>query len=177
MGFTILPRSDIIFYGRENSFNESYVGYAKDYLRFIYVTNIIIHTYINMNGNERLKIDFHYLGHEYKDYYLTDFVCCAYQYEFGYSKVIGNFKFYPAFDACHLLLLFNSPNCRKISVLTAILSDNPSFLLCFGMVSHSLALLIFNVFLTVFVDVNGNIFAHISKNITIYIDTNLHFCR
>lgn len=87
-----LPQSDIIFYGRENCFNEQYVKYSKGSLRFIYATNIRIHTYINMNGNERLKIDFYYLGHEYKDYYLTDSVCCAYPYEFGCSRVIGNFK-------------------------------------------------------------------------------------
>lgn len=87
-----LPQSDIIFYGRENKFDEQYVKYSKDSLRFIYATNIRIHSYINMNGNERLKIDFCYLGHEYKDYYLTDSVCCAYPYEFGRSMIVGNFK-------------------------------------------------------------------------------------
>ena len=60
------------------------------------------------------------------------------------------FKFYPAFVAFRLLLLFNSPNCRKISGLTARLSDNSGFLLCFGIVSRSLSLLIFCAFLTVF---------------------------
>ena len=60
------------------------------------------------------------------------------------------FKFYPAFVAYRLLLLFNSPNFRKISVLTALLFDNSGFLLCFGIVSHSLALLIFSAFLTAF---------------------------
>ena len=91
------------------------------------------------------------------------------------------FKFYPAFVACHLLLLFNNPNCRKISVLTALLSDNSGFLLCFGTVSRSLLLLISSAFLTAFcrdfVDVKGNIFAYIGKNIKNYIDTHLHFCR
>ena len=60
------------------------------------------------------------------------------------------FKFYPAFVAYRLLLLFNSPNCRKISVLTALLSDNSGFLLCFGIVPRSLAFLIFSAFLTAF---------------------------
>ena len=60
------------------------------------------------------------------------------------------FKFYSAFVVFRLLLLFSSPNCRKISVLTALLSDNSGFLLCFGIVSHSLALLIFSAFLTTF---------------------------
>ena len=60
------------------------------------------------------------------------------------------FKFYPAFVAFRLLLLFNSPNFRKISVLTALLFDNSGFLLCFGIVSRSLSLFIFSVFLTVF---------------------------
>ena len=60
------------------------------------------------------------------------------------------FKFYPAFVACRLLLLFNSPNCRKISVLTALLSDTSGFLLCFGIVSRLLLILIFNAFLTAF---------------------------
>ena len=41
------------------------------------------------------------------------------------------FKFYSSFVACRLLLLFNNPNCRKISGLTARLSDNSGFLLCF----------------------------------------------
>ena len=60
------------------------------------------------------------------------------------------FKFYPAFVAFRLLLLFNSPNFRKISVLAALLFDNSGFLLCFGIVSRSLSLFIFSVFLTVF---------------------------
>ena len=60
------------------------------------------------------------------------------------------FKFYSAFVVFRLLLLFSSPNCRKISVLTALLFDNSGFLLCFGIVSHSLALLIFSAFLTAF---------------------------
>ena len=60
------------------------------------------------------------------------------------------FKFYPTFVACRLLLLFNSPNCRKISVLTARLSDTSGFLLCFGIVPRSLSLLIFSAFLTAF---------------------------
>jgi len=60
------------------------------------------------------------------------------------------FKFYPASVACRLLVLFNSPNCRKISVLTALLSDNSGFLLCFSIVPRSLLLLIFNAFLTAF---------------------------
>ena len=60
------------------------------------------------------------------------------------------FKFYPTFVACRLLLLFNSPICRKISDLTALLSDNSGFLLCFGTVSRSLSLLIFNVYLAAF---------------------------
>ena len=60
------------------------------------------------------------------------------------------FKFYPAFVAYRLLLLFNSPNCRKISVLTALLSDNSGFLLCLSIISRSLAFLIFSTFLTVF---------------------------
>ncbi len=60
------------------------------------------------------------------------------------------FKFYPAFVACHLLLLFNNPNCRKISVLTALLSDNSGFLLCLSIVSCSLVLFLFSVFLTAF---------------------------
>lgn len=91
------------------------------------------------------------------------------------------FKFYPTFVACRLLLLFNSPNCRKINGLTALLSDTSGFLLCFGIVSRSLSFLIFSAFLTAFcrdfVDVKGNIFAHIGKNIENYIDTCLHFCR
>ena len=60
------------------------------------------------------------------------------------------FKFYSAFVACRLLLLFNNPNCRKISGLTALLSDNSGFLLCFGIVSHLLLILIFSAFLTAF---------------------------
>ncbi len=60
------------------------------------------------------------------------------------------FKFRSAFVAYRLLLLFNSPNCRKISVLTALLSDNSGFLLCFGIVPRSLAFLIFSAFLTAF---------------------------
>ena len=60
------------------------------------------------------------------------------------------FKFYPASVACRLLVLFNSPNCRKISVLTALLSENPGFLLCLSIVSCSSLLLIFNAFLTAF---------------------------
>ena len=60
------------------------------------------------------------------------------------------FKFYPAFIACCSLFLFNSPNCRKISVLTALLSDTSVFLLCFGIVSRSLLLLISSAFLTAF---------------------------
>ena len=60
------------------------------------------------------------------------------------------FKFYPSFVACRLLLLFDSPNCRKISVLTALLSDNSGLLLCLGIVSHSLSLLVFSAFSTAF---------------------------
>ena len=60
------------------------------------------------------------------------------------------FKFYPAFVACRLLLLFNSPNCRKISGFTALLSDNSGFLLYLSIIPHSLALLIFSAFLTAF---------------------------
>lgn len=60
------------------------------------------------------------------------------------------FKFYPAFVACCSLFLFNSPNCRKISVLTALLSDTSGFLLCFGIVPCSLSLLIFSTVLTAF---------------------------
>lgn len=66
----------------------------------------------------------------------------------GFGGVV--FKFYSAFVACRLLLLFNSPNCRKISVLIALLSDNSSFLLCFGIVSRSLTFLIFSAFLIAF---------------------------
>lgn len=79
------------------------------------------------------------------------------------------FKSYPAFDACHLLLLFNSPNCRKISVLTALLSDNPGFLLCFGIVSRSLSLLIFSAFLTAFCRGFVDCFAWIKKFICCFI--------
>ena len=60
------------------------------------------------------------------------------------------FKFYFLFVVFRLLLLFNRPNYRKISVLTALLSDNPGFLLCFGIVSRSLSFLIFSAFLTAF---------------------------
>ena len=60
------------------------------------------------------------------------------------------FKFYPSFVACCLLLLFNNPNCRKISGLTTLLSDNPGFLSCLSIISRSLAFLIFSAFLTAF---------------------------
>ena len=79
------------------------------------------------------------------------------------------FKFYPASVACRLLVLFNSPNCRKISVLTALLSDNSGFLLCFGIVSHSLALLIFSAFLTTFCRDFVDCFAWIKKFICCFI--------
>ena len=89
------------------------------------------------------------------------------------------FKFYPAFVVCRLLWLFNSPNFRKISVLTALLSENSGFLLCLSIVSCSLLLLIFSTFLTAFcrdfVDVKDNIFAHIGKNTENYIDMRLYF--
>ena len=79
------------------------------------------------------------------------------------------FKFYPAFVVFRLLLLFNSPNCRKISVLTALLSDTSGFLLCFGIVSHSLALLIFSAFLTTFCRDFVDCFAWIKKFICCFI--------
>ena len=79
------------------------------------------------------------------------------------------FKFYSAFVVFRLLLLFSSPNCRKISVLTALLSDNSGFLLCFGIVSHSLALLIFSAFLTTFCRDFVDCFAWIKKFICCFI--------
>ena len=79
------------------------------------------------------------------------------------------FKFYPASVACRLLLLFNSPNCRKISVLTALLSDNPGFLLCFGIVSRSLSLLIFSAILTAFCRGFVDCYAWIKKFICCFI--------
>jgi len=60
------------------------------------------------------------------------------------------FKFYLSFVTCRLSLLFNNPNCRKISGLTALLFDNSGFLLCFGIIPRSLSLLIFCAFLTAF---------------------------
>ena len=79
------------------------------------------------------------------------------------------FKFYFLFVVFRLLLLFSSPNCRKISVLTALLSDNSGFLLCFGIVSHSLALLIFSAFLTTFCRDFVDCFAWIKKFICCFI--------
>lgn len=79
------------------------------------------------------------------------------------------FKFYPASVVCRLLLLFNSPNCRKISVLTALLSDNSGFLLCFGIVSRSLSLLIFSIFLSAFCRDFVDCFAWIKKFICCFI--------
>lgn len=79
------------------------------------------------------------------------------------------FKSYPAFDACHLLLLFNSPNCRKISVLTALLSDTSGFLLSFSIVPCSLVLFLFSVFLTAFCRGFVDCFARIKKFICCFI--------
>ena len=79
------------------------------------------------------------------------------------------FKSYPSFVVCRLLLLFNSPNCRKISVLTALLFDNSGFLLCFGIVSRSLSLLIFSAFLTAFCRGFVDCFARIKKFICCFI--------
>ena len=79
------------------------------------------------------------------------------------------FKFYPASVVCRLLLLSNSPNCRKISVLTALLSDNSGFLLCFGIVSRSLSLLIFSIFLSAFCRDFVDCFAWIKKFICCFI--------
>ena len=79
------------------------------------------------------------------------------------------FKFYFLFVVFRLLLLFSSPNCRKISVLTALLFDNSGFLLCFGIVSHSLALLIFSAFLTAFCRGFVDCFAWIKKFICCFI--------
>ncbi len=79
------------------------------------------------------------------------------------------FKFYFLFVVFRLLLLFNRPNYRKISVLTALLFDNSGFLLCFGIVSHSLALLIFSAFLTAFCRGFVDCFAWIKKFICCFI--------
>ena len=79
------------------------------------------------------------------------------------------FKFYFLFVVFRLLLLFNRPNYRKISVLTALLSDNPGFLLCFGIVSRSLSLLIFSAFLTAFCRGFVDCFAWIKKFICCFI--------
>lgn len=79
------------------------------------------------------------------------------------------FKFYFLFVFFRLLLLFNRPNYRKISVLTALLSDNPGFLLCFGIVPCSLSLLIFSTFLTAFCRDFVDCFAWIKKFICCFI--------
>lgn len=68
-------------------------------------------------------------------------------------------------------------NYYNSSVLTDLLFDNSGFLLCFGIVSRSLLLLISSAFLTAFcrdfVDVKGNIFAHIGKILKII---QIHTC-
>ena len=79
------------------------------------------------------------------------------------------FKFYPASVACRLLVLFNSPNCRKISVLTALLSDTSGFLLSFSIVPCSLVLFLFSVFLTAFCRGFVDCFARIKKFICCFI--------
>ncbi len=48
----------------------------------------------------------------------------------GLIMFIIHFKFRSAFVACHSLLISNSLNYRKVSVLTAFLSVNLGFLLC-----------------------------------------------